>query len=86
MNCTRDPPVQPSLVYTKTVDSVERALIGSSNSKYPALFTSEQLGKMASQFSSVASEEIIQNKLFVVHFISVSVASVGYLPRRFAAR
>ena len=49
------------LVYTKTVDSVKRALIGSSNSEYPALFTSEELGeKMASQFASVTSEEIIQ--------------------------
>ena len=29
------------LVYTKTVDSVERALIGHSNSGFPLLFTSE---------------------------------------------
>ena len=36
----------PRLVYTKTVDSVKtRALIGSSNSEYPALFTSEQMKK-----------------------------------------
>ena len=33
------------LVYTKTVNSVKRALIGSSNFEYPVLFTSEQLGK-----------------------------------------
>ena len=37
--------VRFELVYTKTVDSVERALIGSSNSEYPVLFTSEQLAK-----------------------------------------
>ena len=35
-----------------------RALIGSSNSKCPVLFTPEQLGeKMVSQFTSVTSEE-----------------------------
>ena len=32
------------LVYTKTVDSVKREVIGSSNSEYPVLFISEQLG------------------------------------------
>ena len=33
-----------TLVYTKTVNSVDgEALIGSSNSEYPVLFTSEQL-------------------------------------------
>ena len=37
------------------------ALIGWSNSAYPLLFTSEQLGKkMASRFATVASEEITQ--------------------------
>ena len=54
------------LVYTKTVDSVEGALIGSSNSEYPVLFISEQLKrkcrKMASRFAAVTSEEIIQIK------------------------
>ena len=44
-------PAVPSATYASPyflksyVDSVERALIGSSNSEYPVLFTSEQLAK-----------------------------------------
>ena len=44
--------------------------------------------KMVSGFAAVTSEEIIQISFCGVYYltVSVSVASVGYLPRHFAAR
>ena len=72
-------------------------MIGSSNSECPVLFTSEQFEIIVSQFAFVTSEEIIQINYFVdiislsyyilkQLFTSVSVASIGYLPRRFPAQ
>ena len=62
------------------MNNVEDALIGSSNSEYPLLFTSEKNG--VARFASLTSEEIIQINfcgayyLTVLLFTSVSVASV----------
>ena len=60
------------LVYTKTVDSVERARwLARRTPNILHYLPPSNSGKMSSRFASVASEEIIQNKLFVVHFISL---------------
>ena len=62
----------PALVYTKTVDSAERARwLARQTPNILHYLPPSNSGKMASRFASVASEEIIQNKLFVVHFISL---------------
>ena len=51
-----------------------RALIGSSNSEYPVLFTSEQFErKWRPGFASVTSEEIIQINFFGVYYLTVLV-------------
>ena len=73
------------------------ALIHLSNFESCAIYLRTTLEKIVSQFASVTSGEIIQINFFVVYiislfeyiikqlFTSVSVASTGYLPRRFVA-
>ena len=66
------PSKYPLLVYTKTVDSVKRARwLARQTPNILHYSPPSNSGKMASRFASVTSEEIIQNKLFVVHFISL---------------
>ena len=66
------PSREAPLVYTKTVDSVERVRwLARRTPNILHYLPPSNSGKMVSRFASVESEEIIQNKLFVVHFISL---------------
>ena len=62
----------PPLVYTKTVDSVKRALwLGRQTPNILCYLPPSNSGKLASRFASVTSEEMIQINLFVVYIISL---------------
>jgi len=56
------------------VDSVKRTLIGSSNSEYPALFTSEQLGeKWRASLRPLQVKKSSKLIIFGVYYLTVLV-------------
>ena len=64
----------PMLVYTKTVDSVERVLRLASQT--PNILRYLPPSNLASQFASVTGEEIIQINFCGIYYLTVLVYSI----------